>query len=342
MKKIWIIVGIVVVVIVGIIFWRSRVAQAAKADVTTAQVHRGSFAKSVQSSGKTKAKRATELKFQTSGRLAWVNVKEGDSVVAWQALAGLDQREVYKTLQKTLLDYSEQRNTFEDTRKYDFQANVPADAVNDQMKHLLEANQWDLDKSVLDVELKNLSVEFSTLITPIAGIVTHIDSPIAGVNITPATATFEVVDPGSLVFEAAVDETDVGTLSLGQEATITLDAFPEISFSAKLSYISYAAVTSTGGATVFPVEVALETDKPIRVGMNGDVTINTITQDNVLTVPLDAVREDDKGSYVFVKSGDKYIRTSVKLGSQNADTSVIFSGISEGDSVVTKGFATIK
>jgi macrolide-specific efflux system membrane fusion protein len=75
----------------------------------------------VQSSGKTKADTSAELKFQTSGKLAWVNVKEGDAVEAYQAIAGLDPREVQKTLEKALRDYSSERNDFEEMWRVTYQ-----------------------------------------------------------------------------------------------------------------------------------------------------------------------------------------------------------------------------
>ncbi len=332
---------IVVAVIAAIVFFRNKSTKEATVAIQTSPVTRTVFQRSVSSSGKTAADRSVQLKFQTGGRLAWINVKEGDTVSAYQAIAGMDVREVQKTLEKALIDYSVQRNVFEDTRKYDTQANKPEDALNERMRHILEANQWDLTKAVLDVELKHLAVEFSTLVTPIAGIVTHVDTPVAGVNITPATAVFAVADPASLVFEAKVDEVDVGNLVVGQIAQISLDAFPEATFSGKISYVAYTSETSAGGATVFPVKVLFDEPQKLRIGLNGDVTISVERQENVLTVPVEALREDEEGSYVFRKTGSSYERVAVEVGSQNEDVAVIVRGLSDGERVVTKGFGSL-
>lgn len=345
MKR-WIIIGVIVVLVIlgGSFLFRQKQVSAEKSSVKTETVTRQDFVETIQSSGKTKAKKAVDLKFQTSGKLTWVGVKEGDRVNAYQAIASLDVRDVQKTLQKTLIDYSVQRNTFEDTSKYTYQANRAADAVNDRMKHVLEANQWDLEKAVLDVELDHLAVEFSTLITPIAGIVTHIDTPYAGVNITPSTAVFQVLDPDTLVFEALIDEIDVGKLSQGMSAEVALDAFGEQSFPGTISFIAYAAEKSSGGATVFPVEVLLDVTASgqFRVGMNGDVSITISRRDQALVVPVEAIREDDAGPYVYKKSGNSYVKTSIVIAEQNETSAAITQGLSEGDQVVVKGFATIK
>lgn len=339
----WIVIVVAVALVAGgFLFVRSKSADAQKSQITTATATREDFIKTVSSSGKTKAEKSVDLKFQTSGRLAWVGVKEGDHVNAYQAIASMDQREVQKNLTKALRDYSSQRNDFDEAQKVTYTGHTPADALNDTMKRILEKNQWDLDKAVLDVELDSLALEYATLITPIAGVVTHIDTPVAGVNITPATSVFTVVDPESMVFEANADETDIGNLSLGQKAQMTLDAYPDATFSGTISYISYSSQLSAGGATVFPVRMSFDKPENIRIGLNGDVTIDSVNEPNVIIVPLEAIREEDGGKYVYKKIGDKYVKTQIHTGMQNDSSVVITDGINEGDIVVTKGFTYIK
>src|SRR4030066_1972411 len=72
----------------------------------TAKVQKEDLTDTVSASGTIGAENQVDLKFQTSGLLTWVGVKEGDSVKKWQALASLDKRELEKTLQKYLLDFS--------------------------------------------------------------------------------------------------------------------------------------------------------------------------------------------------------------------------------------------
>lgn len=337
----WKILLIVGILISGIVFWSKKSAEnKTSAAITTAKVQRKDFAKTLSSSGKTKAEKAVDLKFQTSGKLTWVGVKEGDAVKAYQALAGLDAREVQKNLEKALRDYSSERNDFEESRQITYGFKKTTD-VNDTIKRILEKNQWDLEKAVLDVELKHLALEFATLVTPISGIVTHIDTPVAGVNITPATAIFAVADPTSLIFEATVDETDVGSLIMGQHATITLDAFPEATYSGTISYISYISQQSSGGATVFPVKIMFERPENLRIGLNGDITIVTDQKDDVLTVPTEAIREEKGIWYVYKKINGKYEKIRVTTGAKNEDEIIVTEGLTEGDAVVTKGFTNI-
>lgn len=331
----------IILVAVGGFFWMNTSAQKKNiASITTQNVTRKNFVQSISSSGKTTAEQSVDLKFQTSGKLSWVGVKEGDAVTAYQAIAGLDSREVQKNLVKALRDYSSERNDFEESRQITYGFKKTTD-VNDTVKRILEKNQWDLEKAVLDVELKHLAVEFSTLVTPIAGIVTHIDTPVAGVNITPASAVFSISDPNSLIFNANVDETEVGNLSIGQKAQITLDAYPEATFSGTVTYISYVSETSSGGATVFPVKISFDNPAQLRIGLNGDITIDVHRENDVLTIPTEAIREDSGGTYVYRKTKNGFSKTPISIGFRNDDDAVVTSGLSIGDRVVTKGFSNI-
>lgn len=338
----WKVFLVIVILLGGIVFWAKKTAsEKTTASITTTKVIQRDFVKTLSSSGKTKAEKSVELKFQTSGKLAWVGVAEGDTISAYQAIASLDSREVQKNLEKALRDYSNERNDFEQTWRVTYDGKKPNDAFNDTVKRVLEKNQWDLEKAVLDVELKHLAVEFATLVSPIGGVVTHIDTPVAGINVTPATATFAVSDLTSLIFEANVDEVDVGGLTLGQSAMISLDAFPEATFSGRVSYISYVSETSSGGATVFPVKIAFDVPQNLRIGLNGDITIETERRDEALMVPSEAVREDRDGTYVYKKIGKTFKKILVKTGPRNEDNVVILSGVNVGDLVVTKGFTSI-
>ncbi len=335
------------VLLVGAFFLQKKsVHSDDSSQVSTYIVKKQTFTKTISSSGKTKAKIEAELKFQTSGKLVWVGVKEGDTVRKGQVIAQIDSRDVAKSLQKTMKDYLLERSDFEET----WRDNWPAAAEShEQISHapthelrvLLEKNQWNLEKAVLDVELKHLALEYASLVSPIAGVVTHIDTPIAGVNITPATAVFKVVDPSNIVFEANIDEVDVGMLTEGQKAIVSLDAYPDQKFEGAIRRISIAAETSAGGATVFPVEIQMASVSAIRVGYNGDVQVDTLSIPDSVQIPLVALREDDTTKYVYVKKGKNFDKVTVFTGESNEDSVVIESGITEGDEIVTKGFATI-
>jgi len=108
-----------------------------------APVERQAIRQTVIASGKVKSQTQVDLKFQTSGLLTWVGVKEGDTVSAYQTLARLDSREVQKNLEKALRDYSNERNDFEESWRVTYDGKKIQDTVTDTVKRILEKNQWE-------------------------------------------------------------------------------------------------------------------------------------------------------------------------------------------------------
>src|SRR4030042_972338 len=177
-----------------------------QAQYETAQVKKESLVQSISASGEIASQEQVDLKFQTSGQLAWVGVKEGDQVKKWQAIASLDKRELEKDLRIELNDYLNERWDFEQTYE-DYEKSGLSEEkwlVTDAIKRILQKAQFDLNNKVIDVEIADLTVKLATISSPIDGIVTSIDVPIAGVNITPATAVFTIANPGLMKFKADI------------------------------------------------------------------------------------------------------------------------------------------
>ncbi|OGD79040.1 hypothetical protein A2368_00660 [Candidatus Collierbacteria bacterium RIFOXYB1_FULL_49_13] len=284
-------------------------------------------------SGSVAADEQAILRFQSSGLLTWVGVKEGDLVKKGQALASLDKRQLQKDLQKELNDFLNEHTDFDQTQD-DYRSRRDALILTDAMKRILDKAQYDLNNSVIDVEIKDLALKLATITTPIAGVVTHIDTPNPGINITPAGAEFHVVNPDSLYFSGELDETDIASVSLGQSVEITLDAFPDQPLLSTVSRISFTPMSGVTG-TVYEVKIFLSPDPRLKVGLNGDASIILKTKSQVLTVPESAISISANESSVQVLAGDKSQRRVVTTGIVDNDGNIeVLSGLSESDLVI--------
>ena len=147
--------------------------------------------------------------------------------------------------------------------------------ISDAFKRIIDKTQFTLNNSVLDVEISNLAIEYATLITPIEGIVTKIDAKNAGVNITPATAEFEVINPNSLLSVTA-DQGEVTKIAQGLSGDITFDAFTQMRYVGTISAIGFTP-KSGESSTVYEVKVTLAnpTDTTFRIGMTADAIFTT-------------------------------------------------------------------
>jgi len=282
----------------------------------------------------------SDVRFQTSGLLSWVGVKVGDRVKKWQAIASLDRRELQKQLDKEFNDYRTALHNFDDTHDQ-YKPQRDALILTDEMKRILDRSQFTLNNAVIDYELADLAKKYATIVSPIAGVVVALDQPVAGVNITPATSTFTVVDPQSIYFKSNIDEEEIQKISLNQETEIILDSYPDKPIKSKITYISFAPVAGES-TTVYEVRYDLgslgtNSDLTYRLGMSGDANIVTGSAADSLTIPVEALMEDDDQNYVWLKQDNKVIKKPVKTGLETSTDVQVLEGISQSDQVVIRG-----
>lgn len=287
-------------------------------------------------SGTVDAEEKSTLQFQTSGLLAWVGVKEGDRVNKWQAIASLDQRELKKTLEKRLNDYLSSRWDYEQTKE-DYKSKYTGSGntyLTDEITRIAEKSQFGLNKAVLDVEIANLTLELSTIVSPIEGIVTNIDQPVAGVNITPATARFEIVNPDTLYLSAIVDQQDVVKLKNNMQTKIVFDSYPNQTYQGKIYYISFAPAPGEEGSYIVKTTLPKSILPKLRLGMGAEINILVTSKKNVLAIPFSAISEEKNKSYVFVLENGRRVKKEVVLGVEGEDLIEVKRGLQEGQVVV--------
>jgi RND family efflux transporter MFP subunit len=337
LKKRWYII-LIIFIAVGVYLYQQRSAQAIKAKESTYTIGRQDMKEMLSLAGEIQADEHIVLRFQTSGRLAWVGVKEGDTVKKYQTIASLDQREVKKKLQKSLLSYAQTRNSFDqtgsDNQRIGDQPTNDLD-LGDKMKRLLENAQYGLTSSVLDVELTNLAIEYSNLSTPIDGVIIRADSKYAGVNITPSQAEFEVVNPKTLYFSFTADQTEITKLSEGMQGELNMDSFPNEKKEGTLYYISYTPKAGETG-TVYEGRLKIPSDSVTRyrLGMTGDASFTLSEKKNVVVIADKFIRTEGDNKYVTRIKNGKEEKVLIKTGLETDGYLEILSGVEEGDIVV--------
>ncbi|HBP50930.1 MAG: Efflux transporter, RND family, MFP subunit [Candidatus Shapirobacteria bacterium GW2011_GWE1_38_10] len=283
--------------------------------------------------GSVSASEIANLRFQNSGKLVWIGVKIGDRVKKWQSIASLDKAQLQKSLQTQFNNYRTNLSQFWDT-----QDKYKDTVVTDTVQRILDRTQYSLDNNVISYEISDMAIKEATLYSPIAGVVTNIDQPLTGTNITPATASFTIINPESVFFKSEIDQAEVTKIYIGQKATIRIDAFPDASYDSEITYISFIPVAGQT-STVYEIRFKLPVDNKnlsYRLGMDGDALITLEQQDNVLVIPLDALNDDNGKTYVWVKNNNDLVKTYVSTGIENESEIQILEGLNSNDSVVIK------
>jgi RND family efflux transporter MFP subunit len=142
-------------------------------------------------------------------------------------------------------------------------------------------------------------------------------------------------DGSSLQASVNLSEIDVTKIQIGQKATLVLDAFPDKTFTGKVSSINTNGSVSSG-VTTYPAIITFDTS-PDNVYPNMAVTATIITdvKTDVLLVPSSAVQTTNGQSYIRVLKNGKITNVNVETGEENDTQTEIISGLNEGDSVVT-------
>ncbi len=179
-----------------------------------------------------------------------------------------------------------------------------------------------------------------TLVAPFAGIVTavHISE-----GEFASGVVIELVDHNSLQVVLEVDEVDVGDLSLGQEAIVTLETWPgEEIASSVLAIANIANNASSNALVTYEVHLGLDnTNLPVRVGMTANASLITAEFDDVLLVPNEAIKVDRAANEFSVllmttdeEGNESSTEIPITIGLRDAQNTQVTSGLQVGDELL--------
>ncbi len=148
------------------------------------------------------------------------------------------------------------------------------------------------------------------------------------------TSLCAIIPAEAMTIEVSVDELDILSLSVGQSATVALDALPGQSFVGTVKSINPTG-TNEGGSTKYTVTMEVPRAEQMLPGMNASVSIEVSRLSSVLTVPAAAVYEDGNRTYVYTRenAGEPTNPIEVTTGVSDGTNVQILSGLSQGETV---------
>lgn len=322
-KKIVILVILAIAALLGFNFF----SQKKQTPLQFAQVKKQDIKATVSASGTLTGKDTANLKFKTSGKLAYINIKAGDKVYAGQVIAGLDTQDLSITLQQA-------QNTLRDKQAI---AEKAEDDVKDHSKDESFAQkvtrttaQAARDSAFDSVKAAQRAFQDAVIVSPINGIITQAIA-VSGQTVTGADLIAQVVDTSAIYFDTEIDEADISKVSQGLSAEVTLDAFPSTPFKGKVDQILPQTKTTSSGAIVVTVRIKLDDPKVTFInGLSGQTAITISEVSNVLAIPQEALRGDNT---VLIQNGQG-IRSKKVVSGLRSDTDVeIKEGLTEGEKV---------
>jgi len=199
------------------------------------------------------------------------------------------------------------------------------------------------DLTAADEQLKLYGVDKAhpspvvNVYAPVSGVVVSqniTNGAAAGVGLAGSATAFTIADLSQVWVVCDVYENDIPKLQLGQQARITLNAYPDRPLTGRVSDIGPILDPALRTA-----KVRIEVANPgfLKLGMFATATFTSRTKQAHAVVPADAVLHLHDRDWVFVPAGDnKFRRTEVRAGQIiSGSRQTILSGIQPGQQVVS-------
>lgn len=290
------------------------------------------------------------------GQIAKIWVKEGDHVQKGQVLLELWNQDLLaqrELAQRQLAMAQERRRETcilaENARRESvrtqqlveqgFVSSQRADDVNANARSRqasCEAAVTDIKRAEAQVRVAQAGLERTIISAPFSGVIAHISGELGEFTTPsppgiPTPPTIDLIDDRCLYVTAPMDEVDAPKIRVGQEARITLDAMPDKIFPGRIRRIASYVTEIEKQARTVDIEVDfLQTPADVLlVGYSADVEVILQRKDDVLRVPTQAIRQNNK--VWVVDSHNRLVEQPVETGLSNWSFTEVRSGLKAGD-----------
>jgi HlyD family secretion protein len=362
----------------------------------TAKVSRGDLRATVTATGTVSAVTTVLVGTQVSGTVKQLFVDYNSPVKKGQLLAQIDpalfEAKVAQTranLQAAVANVEKAEAALQDADRTlernrtlfakNFIARSDLDTADtNRISALAQLNvakaQVEQQKAALNQDETNLN--YTRILSPVDGTVisrnVDIGQTVAASFQTPTLFSI-AQDLARMQIDTSVDEADIGKVRVGQSVQFTVDAYPDSTFSGKVSEIRNAPTTVQNVVTYDVVVKVANPELKLKPGMTANVSIITALEKGVLKVPNAALRFKwqpagvslDRGSTgaastggrpqavratdgaktqaVWILDGPKPRRVSLTLGINDGnETAVLSEGLKEGDAVIIEATGQAK
>ena len=316
------------------------------ATVSTMKVEFQEWQPQLSAVGTLRAVRGVDVTTEVAGLVRSIDFKSGDEVKAGQVLTQLNADADLAQL-RSLEAAAELAATVYERDKAQFEAEVLSKAQLDNDAADLKSKRAQVAQQAAVVEKKTLRAPFSGKL----GISTV--NPGQYINPGDKLVTLQTIDP--IYIDFYFPQQQLPQIALGQQVTVTADAYGDTAFSGKISAINPKVDPTTRN---IQVEATVPNAKRLLLpGMFATVRVNSGAQQQYLTLPQTAITYNPYGNTVFVvktpeakdeKKDDKAKpalvaqQVFVTTGPTRGDQVAILSGIQPGTEVVTSGGVKLK
>lgn len=252
----------------------------------------------------------------------------GDAVRAGQPLMQVYSPELVSAQEEYLIAWNGRQSLKEGTPEAQAGVDKLAESALKRLRY------WDIsDAQLQKLQREGKATRTLTLYSPASGIVLE-KTAMHGMRFAPGDILYKIADLSHVWLIADVFEQDLAAIKVGQTARIKVDAFPDKTFTGKVTYLypTFNAETRTA-------QVRIELANPgglLKPAMFGNVELAAAGDKTpALTIPASAVLNSGTRQVVLVALTEgRYAPREVKLGQQMDDYVQVLDGLEEGEQVV--------
>ena len=351
-----------------------------------ATVGREDLQAKVTANGKVQARKKVDISATIPGQITHLAVKEGDPVHKGQFLLQIDAtnprasaRSSEFSMEALRQDQQSARANLEQARadlkraEENYASRIISEADMERARTAVATAQAAADAAARRIEQAGATLEGArdtlaktTVRSPIDGVVTakrveEGEVAVIGIQNSPGTVLLQVSDMSSVETELEVDETSVPSLSLGQEARIRIDAYPNQTFKGEVTEVGGSPILPAAGANQnaikFLVKVLIKDPPPgVKPGLSVQADILTGFRAQALVVPIQALvirdREKKPGDAaagtpkdeegVFLMENGKARFQPLQTGLLGELTLEVVSGLKGGETLIVGPFKSLR
>ncbi|MDP9120320.1 MAG: efflux RND transporter periplasmic adaptor subunit, partial [Acidobacteriota bacterium] len=234
-----------------------------------------------------------------------------------------------------------------------------------------ESAQRRIDQSRATLEGSRDILAKTTIRAPMDGVITarrveEGEVAVIGVQNSPGTVLLTISDMSAVETEMEVDETSIPSVKVGQEARVSIDAYPNQIFGGVVTEVGSSPINSTTTATgatstdaiKFKVKIRLQSPPPgVKPGLSVQADILTGFRAHALVVPIQALVLRDaphkpgtvvpagaprEVEGVYLMGGGKARFQPVKTGLMGELTVEVLQGLKGGETLITGPFKALR
>lgn len=183
----------------------------------------------------------------------------------------------------------------------------------DQARAQLALEEAGVRQAQADLDEARINLAYTDITSPVDGVVVSrnvdVGQTVAASFQTP-TLFLIAEDLTRMQVNASVSESDIGTIHPNQEATFVVDAYPGKPFAGTVTQVRNAPVTVQNVVTYDVIIEVDNTGMDLKPGMTANVTITTAERDDVLRVPLRALRFNPETTAASTPTPQQVARTN--------------------------------